>query len=130
MEECCICYETLYSGHKLECGHLFHENCIEQCKKDVCPLCRQPFKLITNIYILELTTAIQINKNILIHSFPTLEKETFNIIIKPEYIIVLYFQFSERRDKWFNYFTPFKKEIIKLDKSDIKIDIRKLKNRS
>ncbi len=124
MEDCCICFESLYGGHKLDCGHIFHESCIEQVKTDNCPLCRRPFKLETHIYILELTFLTKINKTTLFHFFPRLQKEIFNVINEAENIIVLYFQILERRDNWFQFFTEFQKEVTKCSKKDITIDIR------
>jgi hypothetical protein len=128
-EECSICCELLYNSYKLECNHQFHENCLENCKKDVCPLCRKPFNLITDVYILELTISISINKYILFKSFPPLQRETFKVDINSvnsaNSIIILCFQCLEIRDKWFTFFNC-QKEITKCTKKDIKVNIRKI----
>ena len=128
-EECSICYETLYGGYTLECGHRFHEECIECCKRDVCPLCRRPFRLITEIYQLELECKNKIDQKILFRAFPVLESQTFLVINKTKNIINLSFQFLERRDEWFHFFNG-KEEVIKLSKKDINVDIRRINNKN
>ena len=45
IDECCICLDLLSEGiQKLDCGHTFHKNCIDELRnkgvKKVCPLCR------------------------------------------------------------------------------------------
>ena len=41
-EECAICSETILYNEEvpLECGHWFHLNCLKQCDKMQCPMCR------------------------------------------------------------------------------------------
>lgn len=44
-EECSICNEEMLYEEEipLECGHWFHLNCLKQCNKMECPLCRNIF---------------------------------------------------------------------------------------
>jgi len=47
MTECPICYEKMYFPKQIECGHIFHINCIYKwcnMEKDTCPCCRDPIK--------------------------------------------------------------------------------------
>lgn len=127
MEECAICNDSLYGGHKLDCGHTFHENCIELCQKDNCPLCRRPFNLIADIYVLEICFYNKLNKMQLFYHYPKLKQETFQVITKSEKELVLYFQFLERRDKRYQKFCK-EEEIQNLQKFDKKIDVRKCKH--
>lgn len=39
-EDCPICFETMETGAKLPCGHLFHSSCIHLLRSPLCPLCR------------------------------------------------------------------------------------------
>eukprot|EP00045_Choanoeca_perplexa_P011363 m.120198 g.120198 ORF g.120198 m.120198 type:complete len:349 (-) comp15607_c0_seq11:422-1468(-) len=43
-DPCAICRDTLDSGCKLACGHLFHQACIQQwaARQATCPTCRAP----------------------------------------------------------------------------------------
>eukprot|EP00045_Choanoeca_perplexa_P011362 m.120117 g.120117 ORF g.120117 m.120117 type:complete len:613 (-) comp15607_c0_seq1:73-1911(-) len=43
-DPCAICRDTLDSGCKLACGHLFHQACIQQwaARQATCPTCRTP----------------------------------------------------------------------------------------
>lgn len=130
--ECAICYEELRGGYKLECGHAFHECCIELCRKDTCPLCRRPFKLIADAYILELCFIGKVNKYALFRAFPRLEIKTYRVVNKSETKIDLYFEILEERDKWFDLFSQSgsegeENEIKSCKKTDIKIDVRKVK---
>lgn len=44
--DCSICLgENTSNIIQLECGHLFHYNCISQLKRWVCPLCRDPIDI-------------------------------------------------------------------------------------
>lgn len=46
-EECSICFENLTDKDScLECGHLFHKNCVMRLHNNKCPLCRQESGLI------------------------------------------------------------------------------------
>ena len=41
---CCICLETFEEARKLRCGHLLHENCLQQLVQHwgtCCPMCRR-----------------------------------------------------------------------------------------
>lgn len=53
-DECVICYEKILLNEEvpLECGHIFHVNCLKMCKTLKCPLCRCNFnnKDITVLY--------------------------------------------------------------------------------
>jgi len=43
MEDCTICLESLVEDLCfLPCGHKFHHNCIQQHRRNACPLCRAP----------------------------------------------------------------------------------------
>ena len=42
-ENCSICLENNYVWEKLECGHCFHDHCLNKLTKYRCPLCRQEF---------------------------------------------------------------------------------------
>ena len=50
-EDCSICFNPMSLQQKttkeqvvkLTCGHIFHTNCLSQCSKSECPLCRAPF---------------------------------------------------------------------------------------
>ncbi len=45
MDECAICLEYLVGAIRLDCGHLYHLNCIIEINNLLCPLCRKPFTL-------------------------------------------------------------------------------------
>lgn len=59
-EDCSICFCPMALQQKtakekitkLTCGHIFHTDCLSQCRQAKCPLCRQPFapELASNIY--------------------------------------------------------------------------------
>lgn len=40
--ECCICYEPIIEGKKLNCEHIYHKECIDKwlIEKRICPYCR------------------------------------------------------------------------------------------
>lgn len=40
--ECCICYEGVVEGKMLNCGHIYHKECIDSWfnEKKICPYCR------------------------------------------------------------------------------------------
>lgn len=125
MNECSICYESIYGGYTLECKHQFHEECLEKCRTDICPLCRRPFTLLADVYELVLKCSIEtINKAILLREFPVLRTETFNIFNITPKKIILQFQSKENRDKWFIFFNGYH-EVITCTKYDIQIDVRK-----
>lgn len=50
-EDCSICYYPMDLQQKtskdqvikLTCGHIFHTECLSQCSKSECPMCRSPF---------------------------------------------------------------------------------------
>jgi hypothetical protein len=42
---CAICKESTKDFKTLYCGHRFDYNCLSQMHKQVCPICREPFKL-------------------------------------------------------------------------------------
>ena len=44
-DDCVICYEKILLNEEvpLECGHIFHVNCLKMCKTLKCPLCRCNF---------------------------------------------------------------------------------------
>ena len=53
--ECSICFDTLDDKEiPLSCGHWFHKSCIQQIKKDTCPLCRKKLS-IEELYFLNST---------------------------------------------------------------------------
>ncbi|XP_067638573.1 uncharacterized protein [Eurosta solidaginis] len=56
--ECCICLEDFKDSreiHSTDCGHIFHKDCLEQCKDNlpafVCPQCRHPNPTSHKIYL-------------------------------------------------------------------------------
>jgi hypothetical protein len=51
--ECCICFETINKSNEipLECGHLFHKECLLKTDKIVCPLCKVSFTYMEINYI-------------------------------------------------------------------------------
>ena len=57
MDECAICYENMdHNGIiKLNCGHMFHKQCVIKINNNNCPLCRTPF---------DIKNLLNINKNI------------------------------------------------------------------
>lgn len=43
--DCAICYEKLRPDEKaLQCGHVFHDGCVEKLRQMTCPLCRKPIQ--------------------------------------------------------------------------------------
>jgi len=62
--ECCICFETINKSNEipLECGHLFHKNCLLKTDKNICPLCKVSFTNIEKNYIKQNTQTIQITQ--------------------------------------------------------------------
>lgn len=42
-EECAICLCDMRNDNKilLSCGHMFHVNCLSECREPECPLCRR-----------------------------------------------------------------------------------------
>jgi len=55
--ECCICLESINKENEipLECGHLFHKNCLLKTDKNICPLCKVSFTNIEKNYIKQIT---------------------------------------------------------------------------
>lgn len=50
-EECAICKENEPNRwYELECGHVFHMNCIKKVKNNKCPLCRKEIKVKNHRY--------------------------------------------------------------------------------
>jgi Ring finger domain len=46
MADCAICFELLNQNNvPLICGHVFHEECMNQQIKKICALCRKPFEI-------------------------------------------------------------------------------------
>ena len=124
-DECSICCEPLYEGYTLDCKHSFHEECLENCRTDVCPLCRKPFTLLADVYILTLKCGEPINKPILFREFPVLQPDTFNIFNteNSRNEVILQFYTSDKRDKWFTHFNQYN-EILSCTKHDIQINVR------
>jgi|LakMenEpi03Aug12_release.lakeMendotaPanAssembly.Ray.scaffolds.fasta_scaffold210157_1 hypothetical protein len=86
--ECCICFE--YVDKQLEiplnCGHLFHKNCLQLNNKLLCPLCR---KHLTEIEI----EYIKYNEKTIIQS---VQNDTTNINnIRNQYSCYDYFTFKK-----------------------------------
>jgi hypothetical protein len=124
MDECCICLSPLYYGYKLECNHMFHEICLEKCQQDLCPLCRQPFKLISNVYILYLESIIPFKTGFLFEQFPTLLKDCFAFKTINFMRMKICFQDITTRDKWFDKLNHNCEEIISCQKETLAINIR------
>ncbi|XP_046866941.1 E3 ubiquitin-protein ligase rnf8-A-like isoform X3 [Drosophila willistoni] len=56
--KCSICWDSEASIEHhpivaLSCGHIFHNNCIQRARQDShqCPLCKQPFNLLTKLFV-------------------------------------------------------------------------------
>lgn len=51
--ECCICFESINKENEipLNCGHLFHKNCLLKTDKNICPLCKVSFTIVEQNYI-------------------------------------------------------------------------------
>lgn len=49
-KECCICTNKIREGYKLECGHIFHNECIKKWIKisNTCPTCRKEILICPN----------------------------------------------------------------------------------
>ena len=45
MEECYVCLDTMNDPLILDCGHIFHKECIKKITNFICPLCRYPIDL-------------------------------------------------------------------------------------
>ena len=62
--ECCICFETINKENEipLDCGHLFHKECLLKTDKIVCPLCKVSFTNIEKNYIKHKIQTIQITQ--------------------------------------------------------------------
>jgi len=64
MEDCSICYEeiTVISKTKLDCGHSFHQDCLDKwyINSPTCPLCRSqiPTKTTTRFQVIYICTLI------------------------------------------------------------------------
>ena len=99
--ECAICLDRLRVPYTLPCNHSFHESCIEQCINEVCPLCRSPFHLSVDIYVLVLSFHRPINKaNFRVYPDLLLDAvKCFNVKSK---VIVFYFREKELRDLWWS----------------------------
>eukprot|EP00299_Pterocystis_sp_00344_P018699 c9328_g1_i3.p1 GENE.c9328_g1_i3~~c9328_g1_i3.p1 ORF type:complete len:151 (+),score=28.89 c9328_g1_i3:38-454(+) len=52
LRKCPICFVNEKS-HRLSCGHLFCQNCIDQFQQSICPTCRMPFvaNQVSSIYL-------------------------------------------------------------------------------
>lgn len=64
ISECCICFENINKNNEipLDCGHLFHKECLLKTNKTTCPLCKISFTEIEINYI-KYKNEIQINEN-------------------------------------------------------------------
>ena len=62
--ECCICFESINKENEipLDCGHLFHKNCLLKTDKIICPLCKVSFTNIEKNYIKHKIQTIQITQ--------------------------------------------------------------------
>ena len=62
--ECCICFENINKENEipLDCGHLFHKNCLLKTDKIICPLCKVSFTNIEKNYIKHKIQTIQITQ--------------------------------------------------------------------
>jgi hypothetical protein len=51
--ECCICFEIVNKTKEipLNCGHLFHKECLLKTEKTICPICKSSFTEIELNYI-------------------------------------------------------------------------------
>ena len=65
-EECTVCCENICLNEEvpLECGHIFHINCLKLCNKLQCPLCRKLFnnielKMIYNLVSLTFSNNLE-----------------------------------------------------------------------
>ena len=89
-DECCICLEVMNEDQKLvlDCGHVYHEECINQLRKigvqQVCPLCRaklpdSPEKMFSDGY----SIYYQLNKfsNDIQEWSPKNKKEKFEVYL-------------------------------------------------
>ena len=59
--ECCICFESINKENEipLDCGHLFHKNCLLKTDKIICPLCKVSFTIVEQNYIKHKIQTIQ-----------------------------------------------------------------------
>jgi hypothetical protein len=84
MEECCICSEFYEDKHKLQCGHIFHKDCILVWIKDhkSCPLCRNYSDIIDDEYVEDLDFNIDMMAEIKLHKKSDSEPITVNCNLK------------------------------------------------
>jgi len=113
--ECAICLTSLLNPYTLPCNHSFHEDCIERVHNELCPLCRTPYKLSVDIYVMSL--AFVIDKpytsiyQILLQNYPELFKDAVKVFClnknirqpstQPK-IIIFYFREKQLRDLWWS----------------------------
>ena len=78
--ECCICFEIINKENEipLDCGHLFHKECLLKTDKILCPLCKVSFtnieinyiKHINQVHIPENQVQIPENEGICVRNVP------------------------------------------------------------
>ena len=65
IKDCCICYENIDKTNEipLECGHIFHKNCLIKIINKECPLCKKEFSYTEKIFFKD-EHVININENV------------------------------------------------------------------
>jgi len=80
IKECCICYEIIDKTIEIpvECGHIFHKNCLTELKNKNCPLCKKEFTNIEKLFFQKSDTILSENERISVcRRFP---RATFMIV--------------------------------------------------
>lgn len=56
---CLVCHEAMTTGKKLQCGHVFHLDCLRMWlqHQQICPLCRAPINAVANAPIADAAPA-------------------------------------------------------------------------
>lgn len=80
--KCGICLENAHKGDALQCGHLYHRNCVKKMLKAECPTCR------TVLTQLPLDIRRKIERNAFIHACESNDMEDGEWLMNVVYNII------------------------------------------
>jgi hypothetical protein len=100
--ECCICCEDINKNLEipLECGHIFHKECIIKFNKNQCPLCKKNYTYTEINYYKNEDIIININNNLNVRDYHPSNKKCRKIFIITFLLCVLMSVLIYLQGKW------------------------------